>query len=311
MPIYDLYIDDRPDEAGRDPTQVWRLEDFERGYQFVGYHEVGADFDRQLGYPPEVSDFLFRRVKNRMIKWVYPAEGHRVLDIGCGAGYFLYLIREQYRSRGFTPSIVGLDASTFQLFYMARRMLKENVHDVVVVRGNGEYLPFADHSFDLVTCSEVLEHIRNPIRALSEMNRVLKAHGLLLLSTPSMTAQRYWAILLAPLAILVKTLTRYSSRPDSSPSGYDIPWYPQALREVVRAAGFEIETFEHNAIIPHPWHFKFLPRSLVKPVVRAFALLDRQLKFLLKPLALHLVIRASKARTQSSPTPEGREECFS
>ncbi len=293
IPIYELYIDEKPGERGRDPEQTWERGKFEQGYQDIGYHESAAEFERQLGIPEEVGRFLFARVKGRMLEWVQPGEGHCVLDVGCGAGYFLYLIREKYRQHGFTPLTVGVEISAFQLSYMVRRMQKEGVSDAVAVHGNGEFLPFADESFDLLTCSEVLEHIRNPVRALTEMRRVLRPGGTLLLSTPSMRAIKGWDTLLAPLVVVVKAISRYKPKPAAGGESYDVPWYPRELEKAIRAAGLEIVAFERNAVIPH-YHCKFLPKPLIKPVVRGFEWADCYLKFMLKALAMHFVVRASR-----------------
>ncbi len=294
IPFYNFFIDDRPDEPGRDSSAAWRREGFENGYKVTGYHESGVEFDKQLGYPEEVSRFLFERVKKRMLEWVQPAAGHTILDVGCGAGYFLYLIREKYQASGFEPTLVGLDISENQLSYMLLRMKKEGITDAVAIHGNGEYLPFEDESFDLVTCSEVLEHIRTPQRALAEIHRVLKPTGLALLSTPSMMAQKGWSYLLGPLAVLVKAIRRYKSQGHKPEGYYEIPWYPIEFREAIQNAQLRIQDFNYNAVIPHPWHFRFLPRPLVKPVVYGFKLVDSYLKFLFKPLALHFVVRATK-----------------
>ena len=294
LPIYDLFIDEGTDHVGRDPKQVWDRPEFESRYAFTGYHESGVEFDRALGYPEEVSRFLFERVKKRMVKWVRPAAGHVILDVGCGAGYFLSLIRDRYRAEGCEPTVVGVDISAHQVSYMAERMHREGVPRVIAATGNGEFLPFADESFDLVTCSEVIEHIRNPKRALMEMRRVLKPTGMLLLSTPSMSAQRGWGQVLLPATTLVKFVTRY--KPGRIvPDSYDVPWYASEFRETVLSAGITIHEFEYNAVIPHPYHFIFLPKPLVKPAVAFFGMVDRGLKWALKPLALHFVVRASRA----------------
>ena len=51
-----------------------------------------------------------------------------------------------------------------------------------------EFLPFKDESFDLVTCSQVLEHVDNPLRALEEIKRVGKSAYVV---TPSWVAENY------------------------------------------------------------------------------------------------------------------------
>lgn len=51
------------------------------------------------------------------------------------------------------------------------------------VVGDAERLPFGDDSYEIVICSEVLEHIRHPEKAISEMRRVLRPGGTLVLTT--------------------------------------------------------------------------------------------------------------------------------
>ena len=297
--IYDLYVDDKSAEIGRDPNKVWDKDGFERTYQRTGYHETGAGFDEREGYPEPYSNFLFQRVKGRLLEWVEPGPQHTVLDIGCGAGYFLMMIRERYAKCGFAPKLVGIDISDAQLSYTVQRMTKEGV-DAVVVHGNGEYLPFADEAFDLITCSEVIEHVRNPHRALRDMRRILKPEGLLLLSTPSMTAQNLWGKILSPFAFIAKNLTGYKSKPKSLLEGYEVPWYAHEFREAIRGANFDILDFEYNASIPHPWYSRFLPKYCVRPVVWGFSIADRFFKPVLKPLALHFVVRARKAHREQA-----------
>lgn len=53
----------------------------------------------------------------------------------------------------------------------------------VDVLGDAHSLPFEDNKFDMVLCTEVLEHLHSPHVAIAEMNRVLKVGGMLILTT--------------------------------------------------------------------------------------------------------------------------------
>lgn len=81
------------------------------------------------------------------------------LDIGCsvGAPYAKYF-----------PNRIGVD------------LVSGAGVDVVA---DAHMLPFSDETFDIVLCSEVLEHLHTPALAISEMRRVLRRGGLLLLTT--------------------------------------------------------------------------------------------------------------------------------
>jgi SAM-dependent methyltransferase len=65
--------------------------------------------------------------------------------------------------------------------------------DVRRVSGLAERLPFADESFDLVTCSWVLEHLVRPSRAFSEVARVLHCAGHFIFLTPNAWHPLIWA----------------------------------------------------------------------------------------------------------------------
>ncbi len=111
--------------------------------------------------------------------------GHRVLDAGCGSGRHLAAL---HRTPGI--SVVGVDIDADDLEQARHRM---EFHDRLGERGGGHWgllagdlqaLPFANDAFDLVICSEVLEHIPNHSRSARELVRVLKPGASLVVSVP-------------------------------------------------------------------------------------------------------------------------------
>jgi ubiquinone/menaquinone biosynthesis C-methylase UbiE len=55
----------------------------------------------------------------------------------------------------------------------------------VLQKGNAESLPFKANSFDKLFCSEVIEHTLNPQLIIAEMHRILKVHGICVISIPN------------------------------------------------------------------------------------------------------------------------------
>ncbi|MDY0095599.1 MAG: class I SAM-dependent methyltransferase [Candidatus Vecturithrix sp.] len=102
----------------------------------------------------------------------------RILEIGCGAGLLCFDLARSAKT------VVGIDISHFVLDFANK--VKEYLHcdNVFFQPGDAEHLAFDDDSFDVVVCSEVLEHLIEPQRALAEMRRVLKKEGTLILTTP-------------------------------------------------------------------------------------------------------------------------------
>jgi 2-polyprenyl-3-methyl-5-hydroxy-6-metoxy-1,4-benzoquinol methylase len=117
------------------------------------------------------SDLELRR--RFLLEHVSP--GMRVLDVGCGEGVFA---AELARAGA---EIVGIDVAEEPL---RRAHARQPELDLRLVDGEGEW-PLADASFDVVWAGEVIEHVADTAAWLSEVRRVLRSGGPLLLSTPA------------------------------------------------------------------------------------------------------------------------------
>jgi SAM-dependent methyltransferase len=101
---------------------------------------------------------------------------HDILDLGCGEGDVSIALHELTGSR-----VVGIDISEVVVERVRKRGME--AHRVVV---GDEPLPFADSAFDLVFMAEVLEHLHHPDRAVTEIARILRPEGHLLITTPNL-----------------------------------------------------------------------------------------------------------------------------
>jgi ubiquinone/menaquinone biosynthesis C-methylase UbiE len=102
--------------------------------------------------------------------------GDRALDLGCGEGDFTALLKSAGASR-----VTGAEVAEAALRRAQRRHPDLRF---VLVPFDGP-LPFGDGEFDLVWASEVIEHVADTARWLSEARRVLAPGGRLALTTPS------------------------------------------------------------------------------------------------------------------------------
>ncbi len=100
-----------------------------------------------------------------------PKEKSKVLDIGCGSG----IMSEKISSLG--HDVEGVDVSKEAIEKLKERGINGRVADV------NKNLPFEDTIFDVVWCSDLIEHIWSPGFLLNESYRVLKKDGILLLTT--------------------------------------------------------------------------------------------------------------------------------
>jgi ubiquinone/menaquinone biosynthesis C-methylase UbiE len=140
--------------------------------------------------------------------------GDRALDVGCGDGRFT----AELAAAG--ASVVGVDVAEAAL-ERARTAHPGLEFQLVGIDAD---LPFADNSFDLVWASEVIEHIGDTARFLSELRRVLLPGGRLLITTPAHGRVR----------LLVGGIERFSP-----PLGDHLHLYSKAsLRRVLEEFGF-------------------------------------------------------------------------
>jgi SAM-dependent methyltransferase len=113
---------------------------------------------------------------------------HRALDVGAGHGHWTRTIASLLPPGA---RITGIEREEAWVERATAATSQRTGHDVVVdfVQGDVRALPWADHTFDLVTCQTVLIHIDDPAAALGEMVRVLRPGGVLLCAEPNNLGQ--------------------------------------------------------------------------------------------------------------------------
>jgi len=121
-----------------------------------------------------VGRFFLNNFKQVLLTQVKELHPHAILDVGAGEGFTL----EMFRKNNVGEKLEGIE-------YMddALKLAKKLHPKVKIKKGNIYELPYSANSFDLVICNEVLEHLDDPQKALSELKRVAKKY--LILSVPN------------------------------------------------------------------------------------------------------------------------------
>lgn len=195
-------------------------------------------------------------------------QGMAVLDAGCGTGIFSAIFARNGAGR-----VVGIDISPGSL--ETARGLKEkfNLANVSFERQDMLQLPFADGTFDIVWAWGTVHHTTDPLRAISELARVLRPGGSIFLAvykrtkltwiheiirkTLVKTPKRSWTALSKIMAFFLSPVVFFFKKREKSRKGEKLEelildWYfvpirhyytPDEIRDFLEGKSFEIENF--------------------------------------------------------------------
>ena len=127
---------------------------------------ASADYDERAFYSViPLQRYWQRRRHNIAVSWTRNAG--RILDVGCGSSLIIQSLN----------NAVGMDLSESKMRFLRR-------YGIPLVRGSAFDLPFREGSFDCLISSEVIEHVVYEERLFTEMRRVLRPGGMLVIGTP-------------------------------------------------------------------------------------------------------------------------------
>jgi 2-polyprenyl-3-methyl-5-hydroxy-6-metoxy-1,4-benzoquinol methylase len=167
----------------------------------------------------------------------------KALDVGFGAGVYLPVLAELF------DEVVGIDTQEVMLDYV--RPLTTKYSNLRVVAGDIANCGLPSASFNLIICSEVIEHIADSQKSIGQLYNLLEPGGLLILSTP----QR-WSLLelmarvayLPGMFSLVKMI--YREQPIFDPGHINLMTEKEVVRQL-ETAGFSVrERYKSGAYMP-------------------------------------------------------------
>jgi SAM-dependent methyltransferase len=130
-------------------------------------------------------------------------------------------------------------------------------------------LPFDDNNFDLIICTEVLEHLLWPHHLLHEAHRVLSVRGHIIISVPNCTSLSYriaWLLGHVPSCASSGNLppelgsNAYRLPDGSTIGGHVIDFTLRRIQNLLNFSGFTVEQIKGSGII---WHRQLMPAWLV------------------------------------------------
>jgi len=179
------------------------------------------------------------------------APGRRILDVGCGRGVTLKALADQ-----------GYEAHGFEVHADAMRGIDPRIHTHIA--DSLQQADFPAESFDEVLIWHVLEHIPNPRQTLSEIHRILRPGGVLIVAVPNWSSwQARWA---------------GSAWFHLDPPRHLFHFPLKALKQLLTANGFTCQSEHHFSLRQNPygWIQSALNRIPWLPRNGLYALLHRR-----------------------------------
>lgn len=188
--------------------------------------------------------FLLRSIlwilftRNLMIQVPYVGDG-RILDVGCGNGFFLKWMKEH-----------GWETYGVEISQAACQVAQK--HGLEVFQGELAEAKYPPNHFDVVVMNQVLEHVYSPRNYFREIKRILKPNGLLIACVPNFNCFEsrlfgpFWLALEAPRHLYFFT--------------------PETLQKLAKQEGFQAERLKSKSF--------GLPWSGIKKSVREAILLE-------------------------------------
>jgi 2-polyprenyl-6-hydroxyphenyl methylase/3-demethylubiquinone-9 3-methyltransferase len=156
--------------------------------------------------------------------------GTAALDVGCGGG----ILAEEFAAMGFR--VAGIDPSQQSLATASRHAQSMGLQ-IDYQQGTGESIPFADNTFPVVYCCDVLEHVRDLPRVIREIYRVTRPGGCFFFDTLNRT--------LISKLVAIKIWQEWKSTAFMPPHLHEWRMFikPEELKGLLSKSGFEFKEF--------------------------------------------------------------------
>lgn len=234
--------------------------------QIEMHREVAEMYKRRASYRFAEE---FQQERNDILLALMPTGADlRAVDLGCGTGLMLHKLATR------CSRVVGLDISHEMLLGYDKSGAPANT-SITLSRADMSALPIRDRAFDVVLCRSALHHMDDEVAVLSEICRVLKPNGRLVLGEPAndfpiFRLARWW-VRRRPSFGKIHTIDRAYTR--------------KQLRDLLGRAGLVVDREHRFGFIAYVLCdnpdlvpiLKKLPAGLALAISRALRLLDRAL----------------------------------
>jgi 2-polyprenyl-3-methyl-5-hydroxy-6-metoxy-1,4-benzoquinol methylase len=178
----------------------------------------------------QIGKTLLKRFSTDIVKIETLTKKGKILDIGCGYGYFLTIAKQ----RGWQCTGVEINEELASYLNTKKGL---NVRAGTLSEQNYE-----TESFDVITMFNIIEHLLYPAKAMAEVNRILKKEGLLVVETPTedglfkKIASLLYKVSAGKVSFMIKGAYQKG--------GHHFGFSRQSIRKILEKNGFQVISIE-------------------------------------------------------------------
>lgn len=196
------------------------------------YYDFLLNTMKDEGEIPELQAVV-GQVVEQFIKPLKLKKTAKILDVGCGVGYFM----DEMKSLGY-KDLTGVSWTASDIEACEKKKYK-------IIKGDINFIKDDDDKYDLIFCRHSLEHSVFPMIALMEYNRLLKKGGLLYVEMPApMNARQYenWDTHYSVMnEVMLQSLIMRA--------GFDIEWYRNASVPITHNETGKVTQDTYNCVL--------------------------------------------------------------
>lgn len=215
------------------------------------------DFHSKINLQSKVisdNNFTYRNTLN-LLKPLIKNKSLKILDYGCGVGtidYYLASIGHKVTGTDISENVLNMCRRSANAIGVLKSTKFVKINSKIVSK------------FDIVICSEVLEHVSDDLGLLKRLSTLLKRHGLLVISVPSINAPLYKLNLANNFDLKVGHLRRYGV-------SQLIQLLEDLNMKIMKVS--KVEGFLRNSLFLVP-ELGWLIRLLIGPIAEIFTFID-------------------------------------
>lgn len=199
------------------------------------YNRKAREYDKYCEIVDTGYGYVERMRRECIFSLIKGIKKKKILEVGCGTGYYLVILSEN--------KCFGIDISKKMLKQCKMKYFKN------IFLGNGAHLMFKDNTFDIILCVNTFQYFPEPIKSLTEMNRVLKESGEVILTSVNWIAPR----------IIPHKIFKAFQREKNLERRYTI----FTLKRMFHEAGFELEEMTGFNFLPFKSDHKQRSRKML------------------------------------------------